>query len=331
VFIIKGQERLTADQEKEIARRIIAFEQSVLEMLQRSPLSEVEGVLAVLEKRSTAKERTRAGSVKRTRQALVLAQDASRRRRSLQRATGKATVAWVEVESLCWRLAMSGRRIAHGEAQKLAGPFLDEEDLVQEGYIGLMRAAKRFDPDRDIRFSTYARWWVRAQMTRAIDNDGRQMRIPGCASEQLRKIRKVIRNMGASGVTPSVDDLALELNLKPARVRLLLSLNSRVISLDEPIDAGPRARTLEHFLHAGNQDLDEFTSTRGELIKMMEAVGRLLTDRHRYVLIRRYGLEGHKPQTLVEVGKGMKLSRERVRQIEREALVRLRDKGRIRK
>ena len=87
---------------------------------------------------------------------------------------------------------MSGRRIAHGEARKLAGPFMDEEDLVQEGYIGLLRAAKRFDPDRGIRFSTYARWWVRAQMTRAIDHTGRPVRLPGCAVEQTRNLRKAM-------------------------------------------------------------------------------------------------------------------------------------------
>ena len=79
---------------------------------------------------------------------------------------------------------MSGLRIAHGEARKLAGPFLDEEDLVQEGYIGLLRAAKRFDPDRGIRFSTYARWWVRAQMTRAIDQPVGRCACPAARSSR---------------------------------------------------------------------------------------------------------------------------------------------------
>ena len=103
----------------------------------------------------------------------------------------------------------------------LAGPFMDEEDLVQEGYIGLLRAAKRFDPDRGIRFSTYARWWVRAQMTRAIDHTGRPVRLPGCAVEQTRNLRKAMKRFEAAGIEYNVADLADEVGIDKERAELL--------------------------------------------------------------------------------------------------------------
>ena len=135
---------------------------------------------------------------------------------------------------------MSGRRIAHGEARKLSGPFMSEEDLAQEGFIGLLRAAKRFEPDRGIRFSTYARWWVRAQMTRAIDHTGRPVRLPGCAVEQTRNLRKAVTRFEASGVPYGVSDLANELGVDISRVQLLMS-QGKVVSLDQPADGGVAA------------------------------------------------------------------------------------------
>jgi RNA polymerase nonessential primary-like sigma factor len=238
--------------------------------------------------------------------------------------------AWAEAEAIRWELAMSGRRIAHGEARKLAGPFMDEADLVQEGYIGLLRAAKRFDPDRDIRFSTYARWWVRAQMTRAIDHTGRPVRLPGCAVEQTRNLRKAIKRFEDMGVEYNVSDLANEVGVDKKRAEFLLS-QGQTVSLDQPVDDGPRSRSLEHFLsdeEATHPD-DEAISTQ-EIQRMLQAFDSVLTERHRYVLTRRYGLEDNQFRTLSQVGKGMSLSRERVRQIEREALIRLREQAMIR-
>jgi RNA polymerase sigma factor (sigma-70 family) len=225
---------------------------------------------------------------------------------------------------------MSGRRIAHGEARKLAGPFLDEADLIQEGYIGLLRAAKRFDPDRDIRFSTYARWWVRAQMTRAIDHTGRPVRLPGCAVEQTRNLRKAIKRFESLGADYSVSDLANEVGLDVERAEFLLSQGGTV-SLDQPVDEGPRSRTLEQFLEDDSVDVPEDAAIRDQEIRRMQvAFEEVLSERHRYVLARRYGLEDSEFRTLSEVGRGMSLSRERVRQIEREALLRLREHARIR-
>ena len=358
----RRSERLTAEEEKSIARQIRQAEQAA-----REAVAGVDVAENVLRRRPDRAERTRAGAVDRLEEAIRKVDQAARRDDGLKTLARKARGAWQQAEELRWRLAWSGQRIARGEARKLAGPFMDEEDLVQEGYIGLLRAAKRFDPDRGIRFSTYARWWVRAQMTRAIDHTGRPVRLPGCAVEQTRNLRKAMKQREAAGIEYSIADLAEDVGIDKERAELPLS-QGNTISLEQPVDDGPRPRPLERFLSdedAASPD-DESIQTQ-ELYRMRKAfygehtcsdeacqrvyiamqekcpdcgnaevhehqknVGSVLSDRQRFVLTRRYGLEDGEFRTLSEVGKEMGLSRERVRQIEREALIRLRDQSGIR-
>ena len=139
-------ERLTAEEEKAMARKIRRAEQ-----IAREAVAGIKEADDILMRRPDRAERTRAGAVDRLEEAVKAVQKAARKDKEIREYATTASHAWNDAENLRWRLAMSGRRIAHGEARKLAGPFMDEEDLVQEGYIGLLPAAKRLDPDHGIR------------------------------------------------------------------------------------------------------------------------------------------------------------------------------------
>jgi RNA polymerase nonessential primary-like sigma factor len=167
-------------------------------------------------------------------------------------------------------------------------------------------------------------------MTRAIDHTGRPVRLPGCAVEQTRNLRKAIKRFEAEGIPYGIQELAQEVGIDKERAELLLS-QGNTISLEQPVDDGPRPRPLERFLSDDDAVQPDGEAIQAqELVRMHEAFDVVLTDRQRFVLTRRYGLEDGEFRTLSEVGKEMGLSRERVRQIEREALIRLREQSNIR-
>lgn len=312
--------RFDADQERNTGRAI-----RMAEMKTREVLAGIDSAEAILRARPKREERTRAGAIDRLEQAVLSVRSEARRTREpeLVESANQASRHWDEAESLRWQLAMSARRIARGEARKLTCSLMAEEDLVQEGYIGLLRAARRYDPDRGIRFTTYARWWVRAQMTRALETAGRMVRLPGGAVEQLRNLQRIMERMDLAGVAYSLEDVAAEIGIDKSRAELLLS-HRGIVSIDQPDDDG--LKVGDRLPTSGERvDPHDNASLIQEITQMHDALDRVLDERERYILTEHFGLNGRNARTMADIGKTMGLSRERVRQIECAALRRLRN------
>ena len=267
----------------------------------------------------------RAGAVDRLEQAVMMVRNRAKQTSDpeIRAIAVAASRHWDEAETLRWQLAMSAMRIARGEARKLACSLMAEEDLVQEGYIGLLRAARRFDPDRGIRFTTYARWWVRAQMTRALETAGRMVRLPGGAVEQLRNLQRAMERLDQAGIDYTLEEVAAEIGIDKQRANLLLS-HRGIVSIDQPDEDG--LKVGDRLPSEGDRaDPHLNASLIEELGHMESAMDRVLDDRERYILCEHFGLRGRNARTMADIGKTMGLSRERVRQIESAALRRLRN------
>jgi RNA polymerase primary sigma factor len=225
-------------------------------------------------------------------------------------------------------LTQANSRLVISMAKRYLGQGVPFLDLIQEGNLGLMRAVEKFDWRRGNKFSTYATWWIRQSLTRGLADQGRTIRVPVHMNDRIRKVYAVAHALETElGRRPSAAEIAGELQIEVEKVEVALQASRRSISLEKPVGHEGESE-LGQFIE-DEQGIDPLETASLDLLRGdVESVLLGLTAREQRVLELRYGLRGHRAYTLKEVGKIFGLTRERVRQIEKEALRKLRHPSR---
>jgi RNA polymerase nonessential primary-like sigma factor len=286
---------LTAQQEAELSDRAQRFLDEARVLLQRTPAA------AQALKKNPSPDGL-AVSLPTALHAVPAGAERTKIRSLLQRA-----------DTLHWKLALSGASLLRWEAARIRAPRAERDDIIQHGYIGLLKAARRFEPARKLRFSTYARWWVRAQMQEAMASHGRLVRLPASANEALGRLMPIIEARREAGLPVTAEALSEDVDVSARQIRLLLRQGA-VHSMEEEVGGVPLSDTLSVSPRC------EDALIKHEQLRRCRTAFKDLTPREQEILSRHFGLSGYKKESLTAIGRTIDLSRERVRQLEKLSL-----------